>query len=105
MPPCHCQRAPLRKGLTLAPCPAAYAPALTDRSIVLAIKALSSGTANEGQQQRALAWIINILCRTYESPYARDSGRDTAFACGKQFCGQQVVGLINLDPTTIETLK
>ena len=94
----------IHKGLTGSPPPRLIKPAI-DKSIVLAIKALSTGTANEGQQQRALAWVVNILCRTYENPYDPNSDRDTAFACGKQFCGQQIASLVNFDPTKLETLN
>jgi hypothetical protein len=66
--------------------PAPYEPADTG-----AIKALASGTANQGQQQRALNWIIMTLCGTYDMSYRSGSERDTAFAEGKRFVGNQIV--------------
>lgn len=68
-----------------------------DDGIVYAIKALAAGVANEGQQRRALAWIINVVSETYESTYYPESVRDTDFASGKRWVGQQIVGLVNMD--------
>jgi hypothetical protein len=73
-------------------------PAPYEEADVYAIKALAAGKANEGQQQRALAWIINTLCGTYDMPYRPGEGgdRDTVFACAKMFVGQQVVKLTKI---------
>lgn len=62
----------------------------------MALKALAAGNANEGQQQRALNWIVYTLCGTYDQPYRPDSERDTVFACAKQFVGQQIVKQLKL---------
>jgi hypothetical protein len=56
-------------------------------SVSAAIKALAAGNANEGQQQRALHWIVHTLCGTYDQPYRPASERDTIFACAKMFVG------------------
>lgn len=61
-----------------------------------AIKALASGVANEGQQKRALEWIINTLCATYDLSYRPGSDRDTAFAEGKRHVGLQLVKQVKL---------
>lgn len=64
----------------------------------MAIKAVAAGNASEGQQKRALDWIIRTLCGTYDQPYRPGEGgdRDTVFACAKQFVGQQIVKHINV---------
>jgi hypothetical protein len=62
-----------------------------------AIKALATGTANEGQQKRALDWIINTLCATYDLSYRPGSDRDTAFAEGKRHVGLQIVKQVNVN--------
>lgn len=64
----------------------------------MAIKALAAGKANEGQQKRALDWIIKSVCGTYDQPFRPGEGgdRDTVFACAKQFVGQQIVKHINM---------
>lgn len=73
--------------------PAPYEPA-----DVHAIHALMAGVANEGQQKRALGWIVNTLCGTYDQPYRPGEGgdRDTVFACAKMFVGQQIVKLTKI---------
>jgi hypothetical protein len=70
-------------------------PAPYEEADVYAIKALAAGVANEGQQQRALGWIVNTLCGTYDLSYRDgDNGdRNTVFAEGKRFVGLQLVKL------------
>lgn len=77
----------------------AYLPAdWTAPGLVAAVQALSLGTANEGQQKQALDWIIREVAGTYDQPYRPgvDGDRETAFACGRQFVGQQIVKVIKL---------
>lgn len=71
--------------------PQPWHPAPYDEAITGAVKALQSGTANAGQQQRALKWIIETLCGTYDMSYRPGSERDTVFAEGKRFVGLQLV--------------
>ncbi len=73
------------------PTPRPWHPADYDEADTGAIKALMAGNANAAQQQRALAWIINTLCGTYDLSYRSDSERDTVFAEGKRFVGSQIV--------------
>jgi hypothetical protein len=73
-------------------------PAPYDEAVTGALKALQSGTADAVQQQRALKWIIEALCGTYDLSYrpGEDGERDTAFAEGKRFVGQQIVKQLKL---------
>lgn len=73
------------------------APAPYDKSDVAAIKALKEGRADAYQQRLALEWIIYIA-GTYENPWRPgvNGERDSSFAAGKAFVGQQIVKLINL---------
>jgi hypothetical protein len=71
-------------------------PAHYDEADTYAIKALAAGVANEGQQKRALDWIINTLCATYDLSYRPESDRDTAFAEGKRHIGLQLVKQVKL---------
>lgn len=71
-------------------------PAPYEEADTNAIKALAAGNANEGQQKRAIDWIINKLCGTYDLSYRPDSDRDTAFAEGKRFVGTQLVKQMKL---------
>jgi hypothetical protein len=76
-----------------------WMPAPYDEADTYAIKALAAGVANEGQQKRALKWIIETLCGTYDQPYrpGAEGDRDTVFACAKMFVGQQIVKHINVN--------
>lgn len=73
-------------------------PAPYEEADVYAIKALVAGVASADQQKRALGWIINTLCGTYDMPYRPGEGgdRDTVFACAKMFVGQQIVKLTKI---------
>lgn len=77
--------------------PQPWHPAPYEDADTMALKALAAGNANEGQQRRALDWIVHSLCGTYDQPYRPGEGgdRDTVFACAKQFVGQQIVKQIN----------
>lgn len=83
---------------TIADTPAV--PAAYTKADVAAIQALLVGTATADQQRRALDWIIKQAACTYEFPYY-PSDRDTAFACGKAFVGQQIVKLSKLNLMSI----
>lgn len=67
--------------------PAAFAPA-----DATAIQALFAGTANESQQKRAMKWILEDACGLPVWAY-REGARETDIALGRQFVGQQIVGL------------
>lgn len=75
-----------------------WKPATCEDADVAAFKALAAGVANEGQQKRALQWLIHKVARTYDLSYrpGPDGERDTAFAEGMRSVGLQVVKLINL---------
>lgn len=68
---------------------------------VSALKGLAAGTANPEQQQRALKWIIENACATYELSYRPTSDRDTTFAEGRRFVGLQIVKALHLDLSTL----
>lgn len=66
---------------------------------VIAIQALAKGMANLEQQRRALAWIIEQAAGTYEMsfrPGGEEGARDTIFAEGRRFVGNQVVKMTKL---------
>lgn len=62
-----------------------------------AIQALMRGEAQAHQQQRALAYIIETLCGTYDMSFRPTGDRDTCFAEGKRFVGNQLVKLSKLN--------
>jgi hypothetical protein len=61
-----------------------------------AIQAVVRGDATDYQQQRAMSFIVNKLCHTYDLSY-RPVPQDTAFAEGRRFVGLQLVKLININ--------
>lgn len=73
-----------------------WMPAPWENGDVSSLQALARGVANEGQQKRALDYIINTLGMTYEHTYVPGSERDSAFAQGRRFVGLQIVKLVNL---------
>ena len=83
------------------PIPEASAPWLPveyELADATALQALANGVADAHQQKRALDWIIQQACGTYDMPYrpGNDGARNTDFALGKQFVGQQIVKLLKL---------
>lgn len=84
----------MTKKLTLADAP--HSPAAYEVADAAAIQALNEGTADEHQQRRALKWLIESAAITYEFHYY-PSERDTAFALGRAFVGQQIVKMLKLN--------
>jgi hypothetical protein len=72
-----------------------HIPADYDVADVSAIQALHRGDATEDQQQRALRWLIEKAAGTYEFNFY-PTDRETAFALGREFVGQQVVKMLKL---------
>ena len=86
----------------------AWIPANYEPADVEAIKALHDGTADSHQQRRALNWIIETAALTYDMPFRSDADggeRDTSFALGRVFVGQQIVKLLKMSPQLIATLR
>ena len=65
-----------------------------------AVQAVAQGRASEDQQRRAIRFIVDSICGTYDMPYrpgGAEGARDTDFALGRMFAGQQIVKFINLN--------
>ena len=75
---------------------APFMPADYSEPDAFAMKALAEGVATEDQQKRALDWIINQCCKTYDLSYRPDSDRDTVFAEGKRYVGNEIIKLIKV---------
>ena len=73
-----------------------------DKADVVAIQALVGGTASPDQQKRAFRWIIENACATYEWGY-QEKPEHTALWLGRQFAGQQIVGLTKLDVSKLRS--
>jgi len=76
-------------------------PAIWENPDAVAIKALVRGEASAEQQQRAVAFIINTIAKTYDMSY-RQNPYDTAFAEGMRFVGNQIVKLININLASLK---
>lgn len=77
-----------------------YTPVEYDIADVGAIQALMEGTASPHQQKRALDWIIRKAAATYDLgfyPGADEGRRNTDFALGRQFVGQQIIKMTHLN--------
>lgn len=86
--------------LKALPEPAANAVAPVTVAVAAAIKALHAGQASEHQQQLALQWIIREAAGKAHFPY-HATDRDTAFALGRYFVAEQIIGLFNADLTSL----
>jgi hypothetical protein len=82
--------------------PPAYLPPKWENRDVYALQCLSRGEAEPEQQKRALEWIINNACATYDWPWRPGDQHETSVGCGRQFVGQQIIKLVNLN---LEVLK
>ena len=75
--------------------PPPYLPAEWQPADASALQALAYGTADADQQKRALNWIINQACATYDLEYRTDQ-RDHAFASGRRAVGLQIIKLLKV---------
>ncbi len=85
-------------------CPAGETPSF-EKFDAYALKALSSGTASESQQIRALKWILDIACQVNENPFVAGSEHETAFNTGKAFVGRQIINICNMSSGSLEAKK
>lgn len=83
-----------KHGFTSAPPAPASQAAPFDLFDQQALQNLARGVANEDQQRLFVAWFIRAT-GVKENPYRPDSARDTDFACGKRFVGDQFFGIVN----------
>jgi len=62
----------------------------------VALQALERGEANEDQQKRALKWLIEVACMTYQPTHYPDQ-RDTDFANGRRYVGLKIVEALHIN--------
>lgn len=67
-------------------------PAAYDKEVLYAFRALFDGKANEGQQKRAMQWLMFNACHIGLSSFA-DTERETAFLEGQRSIGVQIAKL------------
>lgn len=77
-----------------------------DTKTLLAVQALVTGTASEGQQKAAFDWIINEACNTYDNAFSPGDPYQTAFNSGRSFAGQQIIKMLKISvPSLAENEK
>lgn len=84
--------------------PPPFTPAVYELPDITSLQALQDGRADAEQQKRALAWIINNACGTYDLEYRTDP-RDHAFTSGRRFVGLQLVKMLKLNPMMFKKEK
>lgn len=74
-------------------------PAPASEQEIYALQALYAGEATDHQQKMALQWIINHASGAYTPSFVKgaDGERDTNFALGRAFVGQQIIGLLKIN--------
>lgn len=78
---------------------APWKPPAYEDADAAALQALGRGNATPDQQKRALDWIVTRAAATYDLPYrpgGAEGARDTDFALGRMFVGQQIVKLLKV---------
>lgn len=75
-------------------------PAAFNSTDATSLQAVAAGTANDGQQKRALKWILEGACGLPVWAYC-DSQRETDISLGRQFVGQQIMGLLKVNVSTL----
>ena len=76
--------------------PEVFLPVKYDVEDIGALQAVMEGRAEPHQQQRAMTWIVNNACGTYDMDYRPDA-RDHAFISGRRFVGLQIVKMLKLN--------
>ena len=92
--------------LTIPAVVPAWLPPAADKVVVLALKALHSGTAADWEQKLALAWIVTRAADADGQSYrpGADGDRETAFAEGRRFVGTHIRRLVNMPSEKVEQL-
>ena len=79
----------------------AWHPPLYTKEDVRSIQALAQGTAGEADQRRALQWIIEKACLTYDEPFRPDSSDVVNYMLGRRSVGLAIVKMLKLKPEKI----
>ena len=83
----------------------AYSPSKYKAADVSAIQQLERGEATPEMQRRALSWIVNEVCGTYDQSYREGDTHETAFAEGKRFVGNTLIKMLKIDPSKVRSKK
>jgi hypothetical protein len=72
-----------------------------DIPTIVSIQSLARGDASEQQQKDAINWLINVAAGTYNTSFSPDGDRQTSFAEGRRFVGQQIVKLLHINASAL----
>lgn len=89
-----------RRVIRPAPTSSPWLPASYEKADISAVQAMACGIASPDQQKRALDWIIHQVAATYDMPYrpgGQDGERDSCFAAGKMYVGQQIIKALKMN--------
>ena len=75
----------------------AFKPPAYEVADITAIQQLERGEATPELQKRALQWIINDVCVTYDQSYRPGDPHETTFAEGRRFVGNTIVKMLKLN--------
>lgn len=78
-----------------------YKPVQYEAADVTAIQQLEQGECTPDLQKRALKWIIETVCATYDMSYRPGDTHETAFAEGRRFAGNSIVKMLKLNPSKV----
>lgn len=79
-------------------------PAAYDKEVLYAFRALFDGKANEGQQKRAMEWLLLNACHIGTTSFA-STDRETAFLEGQRSVGLQIAKLREPEALALITPK
>ena len=87
-----------------APASAPWAPVKYTKADAAALQAMRRGEATPDQQIRALEYIVGTICDRNGMSFrpGPDGERETAFAEGRRFVGNQIVKLTNIPLSRIK---
>jgi len=71
-------------------------PGTYGKADMRAMQALADGTAGEYEQRRALNWIINHACLTYDEPFQAGRPDVSSYLLGRRSVGLAIIKLIKL---------
>lgn len=83
----------------------AFKPPAYEAADVTAIQQIERGEAESEMQKRALKWIIEEVCKTYDMSYRPGDTHETAFHEGRRFVGNEIIKMLKLDPSKVRRDK
>jgi len=84
-----------------------WLPVPYDKADAAAIQALRRGDASAEQQIRAIGFIVEVICARNDMSFrpGPEGDRDTVFAEGRRFVGNQIVKLAKLPIGKLEGIR